>query len=114
MKATLIQQKFQNSRAGSSLFYFHKGTLTIVLIYVDDILVPGNNKDVIGKFVKELNNRFALKDFREIRYFLEVETRNSSGMYLTQIKYISDLLERLHLSHVKLLKVETNDTHWFM
>lgn len=57
---------------------------------------------MIESFIKELNDMFALKDLGELDYFLGIKSiRNDEGMYLTQTKYINDLLERLNLSNLK-------------
>lgn len=103
LKHTLLNWGFQRSKSDSSLFYFKKGTQVLfILVYVDDILVTGSCNLLINHFVKELNTSFALKDLGEIDYFLGIEVmRNSDGIFLTQTKYITDLLDKLKLSHLR-------------
>lgn len=85
------------------MFYFIKeGVQVYVLIYVDDILVTGNEPNVIDQFVANLNDEFALKDLGELSYFLGIEVhRDDTGFHLSQKKYILDLLDRLDMMHIK-------------
>lgn len=61
---------------------------------MDDIIITGSNSNFLKDFIKQLNLVFALKDLGRLHYFLGIEVhRDSSGMYLKQAKYISDLLK---------------------
>lgn len=52
-------------------------------MYVDDILVAGNNPTLCSKFKVYLDNCFQLKDLGPVNYFLGIEcSRSSEGMYL--------------------------------
>lgn len=47
--------------------------LTLVLVYVDDIIITGNNEASIS-FVKSfINSRFHIKDLGLLKYFLGIE-----------------------------------------
>ena len=44
LKTAIIQLDFQNSKADSSLFIYNTGlTLYYLLVYVDDLVITGNN-----------------------------------------------------------------------
>ena len=63
------------------------------MVYVDVIIITGNNPVVIQAFIKQLADRFSLKDLGPLNYFLGVEAIFiSSGLFLSQRKYIQDLL----------------------
>lgn len=65
-----------------------------VLVYVDDILITGSSANEIRSLVTQLTATFSLKDLRDLNYFLGIEVlKNSSGLHLSQSKYISDLLQ---------------------
>lgn len=97
LRFTLLQWGFKNAKSDVSLFYLHNSKLTIyILIYVDDILVTGNDPNYLSDFIQRLNSVFALK---ALYYFLGIEVyRDSSGMYLNQAKYAQDVLKRFKMS----------------
>lgn len=73
-----------------------------VLIYVDDLIITGNNIDSINQLKKDLQHRFPVKDLGPLKYFLSIELATSSkGLFLNQRKYILDLLEETNMLHSK-------------
>lgn len=90
----LLQQGFQQSKADVSLFTQHNshGT-TLVLIYVDDILVTGSNTSYITGLISLLSTHFAMKDLGNLSYFLGIEVvSHQDSLILSQTKYDVDLL----------------------
>ncbi|KAL5566072.1 hypothetical protein UlMin_029236 [Ulmus minor] len=78
------------------------GQVIFILIYVDDMIVTGNNQVSLQVFVDKLHELFALKDLGFLHLFLGIEVvRDASGMYLTQSKYIEDLLEKTAMLNTK-------------
>ena len=68
---------FSRSLLDHSLFIHNEqGVTTLLLIYVDDIIITGNCKSHIEQVKKLLNQRFKMKDLGELRYFLGVEVDN--------------------------------------
>ena len=93
----LISCNFKVSHADHSLFVKTEGTTkTIVLVYVDDIIVTGNNHTKIKKVQLQLKNKFEIKDLGHLKYFLGIEVAHSSkGMVISQRKYTLDLLNEV-------------------
>lgn len=99
----LLSVGFQNSVVDTSLFISKKGKSFIyMLIYVDDILVTGNDNVLIKETLDTLASRFSVKEHEELSYFLGIEAkRTPSGLHLTQRRYILDLLERTNMLSAK-------------
>ena len=69
---------------------------------MDDILLTGNDVNVIQGLVTQLNGMFSLKDLGEIDYFLGIQVKHiESGLHLSQTKYITDLLARAKMQFAK-------------
>ncbi|KAG8472717.1 hypothetical protein CXB51_034739 [Gossypium anomalum] len=63
LKEFLLATEFVASKADNSLFFHRSGSqLLYVLVYVDDIIVSGNNSETIDRFVRRLDAQFSLKD----------------------------------------------------
>ena len=92
---------FSVSRSDTSLFILRTASVTIfVLIYVDDILITGSSPEAIQQIIHSLSESFPVKDLGSLSYFLGVEVHHtSSGICLSQKKYISDLLDRTLMSN---------------
>lgn len=92
----LLNSGFTNSQSDALLFILlHPGIMIFVLVYVDDIVITGNDSSTIEQFIGLLGKHFSLKDLGALSYFLGIEAhRNSEGLLLTQQKYITDLLAR--------------------
>src|SRR5438105_380971 len=72
---------------------------TLILLYVDDMLIISDDLDYIA-FVKiRLHEQFHMSDLGSLSYFLGIEVTSSpEGYYLSQRKYIQDLLHRACLT----------------
>ncbi|GJZ21604.1 retrovirus-related pol polyprotein from transposon TNT 1-94 [Tanacetum coccineum] len=71
LKSFLVSYGFTNSVADTSLFIYNAhGVIVYFLVYIDDIIIIGNNTSFIDKFVQQLHDRFALKDLGELHQFL--------------------------------------------
>ncbi|WVZ95787.1 hypothetical protein U9M48_041510 [Paspalum notatum var. saurae] len=92
----LIQNGFKVDPSDSSLFVKSKeGRLAIVLVYVDDLIITGDNTEEIRRIRENLSIRFQMKEFGELKHFLGLEVeRMKDGIFLGQQKYAKDLLQR--------------------
>jgi Reverse transcriptase (RNA-dependent DNA polymerase) len=103
LSSTLLDLGFHASCYDPSLFLSHyQGHILLLLVYVDDIVVTGSDRHQIARCITDLHHRFSIRDLGDIHYFLGIEAQvNTSGLYLTQTKYISDLLSRSNMMHCK-------------
>ncbi|PKI50880.1 hypothetical protein CRG98_028708 [Punica granatum] len=86
---------FTQSSANYSLFTFNKaGIILIILVYVDDLILTGNDPAHYAKFKEYLDKCFSIKDLGKLRYFLGIEVaRRSDCLFLCQMKYTLDILQ---------------------
>lgn len=85
---------FLSSKQDSKILY--------LLVYVDDIILIGNQLSLIHTIISKLNAEFAIKDLGELTYFLGLEVSYmENGLFLTQAKYAYDILTRAGLQDSK-------------
>lgn len=99
----LLQQGFIQSQADASLFTKKSPTgITLVLVYVDDILLTGSDTSYIADLIKSLSTKFVMKDLGTLSYFLGIEVlRHGSSIILSQTKYATDLLVKAGMQDCK-------------
>ena len=72
--------------------------MTASIIYVDDMIITGDDSDEIVKLEKNLVAEFEMKSLGDLKYFLGVEVaRSSKGIFLSQQKYVLDLLKETYM-----------------
>ena len=103
--ATIQQDGFHQSRVDYSLFTkISSNAFTIVLIYVDDMIITDNDENVIAALKKSfhLHTKFRIKDLSQLRYFLGIEVACSTGgISISQRKYTIDILDEVGLLGAK-------------
>ena len=95
LSSTLIAYGFVRSYADYSLFTFRKGEVFLaVLVYVDDIILAGNDSHACAEFKTHLNACFRIKDLGALKYFLGIEVaRGPTDLFLRQRKYALEIVE---------------------
>ncbi|XP_077223377.1 uncharacterized protein LOC143856981 [Tasmannia lanceolata] len=74
----------------------------MLIVYIDDIIITGSDSEGIQKLKAFLQKEFATKDLGRLRYFLGIEVAySSSGLSLSQRKYVLELLEEIGNLSVK-------------
>ena len=64
-----------------------------LLVYVDDIILAGDNAKHISEVKVFLNRKFKIKDLGRLSFFLGLEvTRSKRGIHINQRKYALDIL----------------------
>uniref|UniRef100_A0A803KYB0 Reverse transcriptase Ty1/copia-type domain-containing protein n=1 Tax=Chenopodium quinoa TaxID=63459 RepID=A0A803KYB0_CHEQI len=70
-----------------------KEKITCLIIYVDDMIITGNDEEEIADLKGKLFQEFEMKDLGNLKYFLGIEVlRSKQGIFIHQRKYILDLL----------------------
>ena len=94
--STLISAGYSQSEGDHTLFFKHgqDSKLAILIVYVDDIIVTGDDVKEIGNLKRHLTSNFDIKSLGQLTYFLGIEVAYSrAGVVLSQHKYILDLLK---------------------
>lgn len=99
----LVQNDYTMASADSSLFVKVRGDkLAIILVYVDDLIITGDDENEIRQIRENLSVRFQMKELGELKHFLGLEVeRTRDGLFLCQQKYAQDLLERFGMLDCK-------------
>lgn len=106
------REGFIQAYADHSLFVCYDSTAYIaILVYVDDILLVGNNDEAITSFKEVLKSSFKLRNMGPAKYFLGFEiARNEKGISINQRKYTLELLEDAGLLGCKHVSVPMDPT----
>ena len=85
LTSALKQFGFEQSYEDYSLFSYEKnGKCVRVLIYVNDLIVTGNDHEMLEKFKRHMSKCFLMKDLGKAKYFLGIEiARGPEGMFLS-------------------------------
>ncbi|KAM7510811.1 hypothetical protein LguiB_009686 [Lonicera macranthoides] len=68
--------------------------IVILLIYVDDMIITWDDLDGICRLKAYLCSCFEMKDLGTLRYFLGIVVdQSSTGYFLSQVKYASDIVD---------------------
>lgn len=95
---------FVQSKHDYSMFIKEKGVdFTVLLVYVDNVLITGNCSQEIQSIKTAVHDKFTIKDLGLAKYFLGIEIcTTAQGTHLNQRKYIIDLLQDADITAVKL------------
>ena len=104
LKSALLADNYKQSSYDHSLFTKKQGTsIVVILIYVDDLVITGNNQDLIYEAKQYLHSKFKVKDLGPLTYFLGIEImRSKHGALLNQRKYALEVISDAGLSGSKL------------
>jgi hypothetical protein len=94
---------FTQSNSDHTLFLKRQqGKVTALIIYVDDIIITGDDREEISRLQGQLASEFEMKNLGGLKYFLGIEiARSNQGIFLSQRKYIQDLLSEVGLLECK-------------
>lgn len=103
LSKALLEFGFKQNYKDYSLFTLTRGSRSMfVLVYVDDLIVGGNDSNLINLFKSYLSRCFHMKDLGVLRYFLGIEvSRGKEGIYLSQRNYALDIINECGLLGTK-------------
>ena len=69
------------------------GNFSILIVFMDDIVLMGDDEEGIRKLKGQIAHEFETKDLGSLKYFLGMEfARSQEGIFANQRKYTLDLL----------------------
>jgi hypothetical protein len=106
LKDFLISNAFKDGKADPTLFTKTcNGDLFVCEIYVDDIIFGSTNQRSCEEFSRVMMQKFEMSMMGKMNYFLGFQVKQLvEVMFISQMKYTQDLLERLGMKYAKLAK----------
>ncbi|XP_039128913.1 uncharacterized mitochondrial protein AtMg00810-like [Dioscorea cayenensis subsp. rotundata] len=78
------------------------GDVLLISLYVDDIIYTSSSSVLLAQFKIDMMNTFKMTDLGLMSYFLGIEVKqNSEGFFISQQKYIEDLLVHMNMKLCK-------------
>lgn len=73
------------------------------MVYVDDIIIIRNQRSFLATTIKNLGDRFSIKDLGSLHYFLGVKVvpTQTRIFFLSRYQYVRDLLASTNMSGAK-------------
>ena len=98
----LCSYGFIPSGADPCVYVLREGKyVLIVVLYVDDLVIAGNQPSTIDRFKAAISVRFKMKDLGELRWILGMEVvrdRSKHTVELRQTAYVDRILERFGMA----------------
>jgi hypothetical protein len=94
---------YRQSNWDHTLFLKHRnGKVTTLIVYVDDMVVTGNNPPDQAALENYLSKEFEMKDLGSLKFFFGIEVlRCKFEIFLSQRKYVFDLLKETSMTGYK-------------
>ena len=92
------------STTNHSIFYHHMSSRQCIylIIYLDDIVITGNDQDGIQRMKQHLFSHFQTKDLGKLKYFVGIRiTESKSSVIMSHRKYVLEILEETSMLDCK-------------
>jgi hypothetical protein len=110
----MVFMGYRQSQRDHTLFIKHSisGGVTILIVYVDDIIITGDDFVERDKLGKRLSAKFEIKELGKLKYFLGIVVAHSEkGIFISQEKYILDLLKETGMVDCRPCETPIDLTH---
>jgi transposase InsO family protein len=106
----LMSLGFAKSPSEPTLYVKHSvNDILIVSLYVDDLLVTGNNAKMMNQFKLEMKAAFEMTDLGLMSYFLGIEIKQDvGGIFIGQQKYAKEILKKFKMADCKSMATPMN------
>ena len=100
----MLKRDYIQSNADHTLFFKHAaGKVAILIVYMDDIVITGDDIVEIVDLKKYLAQEFEVEDLGQLKYFLGIQiSHGPKGVFLSKRKYVLDSLKEMECLDVAL------------
>ncbi|XP_076947543.1 uncharacterized protein LOC143619520 [Bidens hawaiensis] len=111
LNATLKRLKFKRCPSEQVVYTrTEKNSVTIVGVYVDDLIVTGTSLAIIDKFKAQMKQEFEMSDLGPLSYYLGIKVdQHKDGISIKQSGYAQKILENARMINCNLAKVPMED-----
>ena len=111
--SAMLKFGYRQSNSDHTLFLRRRGRkITWLIIYVDDMIITGDDKKEIESLKNKLFREFEMKNPGRLKYFLGIEVlRSNRGIFISQRKYVLDLLAKTGMLDCKPIEKPTMINH---
>jgi len=112
----LLSIGFTKSLSEFTLYVKDKGnSFLIVSLYVDDLLVIGDDTKLIDEFKQEMMQAFEMTDLGLMTYFLGIEIKQGENqVFICQRKYAKEILRKFQMDECKAVSTPMNQREKFI
>lgn len=99
----LLEYGFVCKKVDHLLSVYHQnGQTMVMLLYVDGIILTGNDSTLVQSLTDDLSDKFSMKDSESLNYFLGIQVqRNNDRLFLSQTKYAEDIMHNASMAACK-------------
>jgi hypothetical protein len=99
----LQQQGFWKGNPNNNIYIkMDRDNLSIIEVYVDDIIFGSDDDMMSQKFAKDMQHEFEMSFLGELTFFLGLQIcQSKKGIFISQAKYIREMLKKFGLRDSK-------------
>jgi hypothetical protein len=94
------ENSFKRSKSEPTLYVKHQGNvdLLIIALYVDDLILTGNNANMIEEFKKDMVYKYEMSDIGLLHYFLSIEVyQDKEEVFISQKMYAEKIMRKFRM-----------------
>ena len=102
----MMDHKYKRTIVDQCVYFrkFSNGNFIILLLYIDDMLIIGQDTTMINKLKNDLSQYFNMKNLGPAQQILAIKIvrdRKAKKIWLSQEKYVEQVIERFNIKDVK-------------
>ena len=100
----MLTTGFKQSPADPCVYIGGESSVTIVAVYVDDLIIIAETPEKMSHLKKTLSTRFKMKDMKKLHYCLGItieQEQEGKVLWVHQQQYILKLIEKYGLLEAK-------------